>query len=213
MLVAAVTVATTATLAVPSWQSSKDLIPTLTGQPQVLSLTVQDDDQPFERQLGSAVRSMFRELRRYLHLLSIIAARALGWWGKWIKRSLFYVAVAFMAAIADGSLLNAFRQDGVRTLTTYVPMMLYVYTRLLFSAGVKLAPKLVLIGTIIYGAVWRDLIPDRRWIPGRVDDILLIVIAARAFVYACPEELVNQYAERAVVLRRRVASFQRARQR
>jgi hypothetical protein len=48
-------------------------------------------------------------------------------------------------------------------------------------------------------------------IPGRIEDIVLIVVATRTFVYACPEALVNEYAERAVNLKRRVMAIQRAR--
>jgi uncharacterized membrane protein YkvA (DUF1232 family) len=91
--------------------------------------------------------------------------------------------------------------------------MLYVYTRLLFSAGVNLAPKLLLVGALIYGVVRSDFVPDSSLVPGRIEDIVLIVIATRVFVYACPEELVNAYAERAVNLKRRVLSLQRARTR
>ena len=87
--------------------------------------------------------------------------------------------------------------------------MLYVYGRLLFSRGVSLAPKLLLIGTLIYGAVRGDLVPDTR-MSGRIEDIILIVIATRAFIYACPEELVSRYAQRAVGFRRRIAELQRA---
>jgi hypothetical protein len=170
-------------------------------------------DQPIERRVGGAAKELVRGVRRYFRTLSWMVGRAADWWGNWLKRASFYIAVAVVAALADASLVNAWRTEGLRALATYVPMMLYVYARLLFSGGVKLAPKLVLLGTIIYGIIWRDLLPDRRWVPGRLEDIILIAIATRAFVYACPEELVNQYAARAVTLRRRVTFFQRARTR
>lgn len=170
-------------------------------------------DPPIEKQIGAAARSVLREIRRSFRQLSWMFGRAMNWWGNWIKRAAFYIFVAIVAALADGSMVGAWRVQGIRVLATYVPMMLYVYGRLLVSSGVSLAPKLLLLGAIIYGAVWRDLLPDRRWIPGRLEDIALIVIATRAFVYACPEALVNQYAERAVQLRRRMSTFQRARSR
>jgi uncharacterized membrane protein YkvA (DUF1232 family) len=71
-----------------------------------------------------------------------------------------------------------------------------------------LLPKLLLLGALAYGVVRRDLVPDRALVPGRLDDVLLIVIATRAFVYACPEVLVGEYAARAVSLRRRLAALQ-----
>jgi uncharacterized membrane protein YkvA (DUF1232 family) len=89
--------------------------------------------------------------------------------------------------------------------------MLYVYGRLLFSSGVTIAPKLLLAGAVAYGIFRRDLVPDRTLIPGRVDDAVLLVVATRAFVYACPEELIKEYADRAVSFKRRLLSLQRYR--
>jgi hypothetical protein len=187
--------------------------PAPASAPHAPLIALAQAQQPIERQIGSAARNVVREVRRYFRTLGWMFGRAADWWGNWIKRASFYILVAVVAALADGSLVNAWRLEGLRVLATYVPMMLYVYARLLFSAGVKLAPKLVLVGAIVYGLVWRDLLPDRRWVPGRMEDILLIVLATRAFVYACPEELVDRYAERAVTLRRRMMTFQRARTR
>lgn len=175
----------------------------------VLGSAVQSDE-PIERRLGGAARGVVREVRRSARTIGWMFGRAVNWWGNWIKRAAFYIAVAIVAALADASLVNAWRLEGLRALAAYVPMMLYVYARLLFSSGVHLAPKIMLVGAIVYGMVWRDLLPDRRWIPGRLEDIVLIVIATRAFVYACPEELLDRYADRAVRLRRRMTLFQRA---
>jgi uncharacterized membrane protein YkvA (DUF1232 family) len=170
-----------------------------------------DLDEPMERQVSGFVRSVFREIRWSFRMLRWMFWRAVDWWGRWFKRAAFSIGVAIIAALADGGLVNAWRAEGLRTLLTYSVLMLYVYGRLLFSAGVKLAPKLLLIGALIYGVFRRDLIPDRSMIPGRIEDIVLIVVATRTFVYACPEALVNEYAERAVNLKRRVMAIQRAR--
>lgn len=159
-------------------------------------------------QVGGVAKSVIRELRRSWNTVRWMFGRAANWWGGWIKRGAFSIGVAIVASLADAGLLNAFRLGGVRALVSYVPLMLFVYLRLLLSSGVGLAPKVLLLGTLIYGAVRRDLLPDRSLIPGRLEDILLIVIATRAFIYACPEALVSQYAERAVSWRRRVAGLQ-----
>jgi uncharacterized membrane protein YkvA (DUF1232 family) len=171
------------------------------------------DDQPLERQVSGIARSVFREIRWAFRTIGWMVWRAVDLWGSWLKRAAFSVGVAIIAALADGGLVSAWRGEGVRALISYSTLMLIVYTRLLFSAGVNLAPKLLLIGALIYGVVKRDFVPDQSLVPGRVEDVVLIVIATRAFVYACPEELVNAYAERAVNLKRRVLSLQRARTR
>jgi uncharacterized membrane protein YkvA (DUF1232 family) len=170
-----------------------------------------DLDQPMEQQVSRFARNVFRQIRWAFRMLRAMFWRAVDWWGGWFKRAAFSLGVVVVAALADSGLVNAWRAEGLRTLFTYSALMLYVYGRLLFSAGVNLAPKLLLVGALIYGVFRRDLVPDRSIIPGRIEDIVLIVVATRTFVYACPEALVNEYAERAVGLMRRFRATQRAR--
>jgi uncharacterized membrane protein YkvA (DUF1232 family) len=175
------------------------------------TLLAQEVDQPIERRVSGFTKNLVREVRRAFRILRSMFWRVADWWGRWAKMLAFSLSVAVVAALADGGLVNAWRAEGLRTLATYSLLMLYVYARLLFSAGVSLAPKLLLVAALVYGVVRRDVLPDKTFLPGRLDDIVLIVIATRAFVFACPEELVNQYAERAVNLRRRLRDAQRAR--
>lgn len=172
-------------------------------------LMADDVDQPMEKVVSGFARSIAREIRWSFRMLRWMFWRAVDWWGRWFKRAAFSIGVAVIAALADGGLVNAWRAEGLRTLLTYSALMLYVYGRLLFSGGVALAPKLLLIGSLFYGVFRKDLVPDRAFLPGRIDDIILIVIATRAFVYSCPEALVNEYAQRAVKLKRRVSPVQR----
>lgn len=169
------------------------------------------NDTP-DREVSGFAKDVIRGVRRSWNTVNWMFSKAAGWWGLWFRRAAFSIGVAIVAALADVGLLNAFRLEGLRALVTYVPLMLYVYGRLLFSRGVSLVPKLLLLGTLVYGVVRRDLLPDTR-LSGRVEDIILIVIATRAFIYACPEELVNHYAQRAIGFRRRLAQLQQQRSR
>ena len=171
-----------------------------------------DDGQPVEQWISSLAKSVMRGILWSFRMLRSMFWRAIEWWGTWFKRAGLLLGVAIIVALADSGLVSAWRAEGLRALMTYSTLMLYVYARLLFSRGVSLAPKLLLFGAMIYGVIRRDLVPDRTLVPGRIEDIVLIVIATRAFVYACPEELVNEYAQRAVNLKRRVL-MQRARSR
>ena len=163
-------------------------------------------DSP-DREVSGFAKDAIRGVRRSWNTVNWMFSKAAVWWGLWFRRIAFSLGVAIVAALADVGLLNAFRLEGLRALVTYVPLMLYVYGRLLFSGGVSLVPKLLLLGTLIYGVVRRDLLPDTR-LSGRVEDVILIVIATRAFIYACPEELVNHYAQRAIGFRRRLSQLQ-----
>lgn len=178
-----------------------------------LLLAVDGEGQPIERWVSGMAKSIMREIRWSFRMVRWMFWRAVDWWGTWFRRAGLLIGVAIVAALADSGLVGAWRAEGLRALLTYSTLMLYVYARLLFSGGVSLAPKLLLLGALIYGVIRRDLLPDRNIVPGRLEDILLIIIATRAFVYACPEELVNEYAQRAVNLKRRVVSMQRARSR
>jgi hypothetical protein len=169
-----------------------------------------DPDQPIERRVSDLAKSTLRTVRWSFRMLRSMFWKVVDWWGRWAKRAAFSLGVAVIAALADGGLVNAWRAEGLRTLMTYSALMLYVYARLLFSAGVNLVPKLLLIAALIYGVVRRDFVWDKSFVPGRIDDIVLIIVATRAFVYACPEELVDQYAERAVNLKRRMMGLPRA---
>ena len=169
-----------------------------------------DPDQPFERRVSDLTKSMLQGARWSYRMLRSMVWKAVDWWGRWARLAAFSLGVAIIAALADSGLVNAWRAEGLRTLMTYSVLMLYVYARLLFSAGVSLAPKLLLVAALIYGVVRRDFVWDKSYVPGRIDDIVLIIVATRAFVYACPEELVNQYAERAVSLKRRMLGLQGA---
>jgi len=168
-------------------------------------LTIGFDDQPIERQVGGLTRTVFRELRRAFRMLHWMFWRAIDWWAGWIRRAAFSIAVAVVALLTDRSLIAVWRTQGFRALFTNAALMLYVYGRLLFSGKAPIAPKLLLLGALIYGVVPSDLVPDRSFWPGRLEDVLVIAIAVRAFVYGCPQELVNEYAERAVTLKQRVA--------
>jgi len=164
-------------------------------------------DQPVEKQIGGATKSVLRSFRRSFRLMAWGAQRAVAWWIGSFKRTVFALGVAIIAALADGGLIYTLRTAGVRKAFAYSRMMLYVYARLLFSSRVNLAPKLLFVGAIVYGAARRDFVPDRATIPGRLDDIALIIIATRTFIYACPEELVSEFANRALNLRWRMPTL------
>lgn len=176
-------------------------------------LSFQVTDQPFERSLGSFTKARLKDGRRVVRGMYWTVSRSFGKWAKWARRALPFLLVALIAALADRGLVQAWRRDGLRVLATYVPLMLYVYGRLLVSRQVRIAGKLFLFFALAYGIKRRDLLVDRSVFPGMVDDIILIVVATRAFLSTCPERLVSAFAEQAFSWRRRVMTFQRLRQR
>lgn len=163
----------------------------------------------FEERLGAWTRGFLRDVRRTARRVNWLLNRSFAVWWKWFKRSARFCFIALIAALADGQLVAAWRREGMRVLINYVPLMLYVYARLLLTPRVRLTGKVLLVLSIVYGVRRSDLILDRRSI-GLVDDFILIVVATRFFLYTCPEELVSTYAQSAVGWRRRVSALQRS---
>lgn len=175
--------------------------------------SLQSADEPFEHVLGSFTKDRLKDGRRVMRGMYWTVTRSFTKWAQWARRLLPFALIALIAALADRSLVAAWRTDGLRVLVTYAPLMLYVYARLLFSRQVRIAGKLFLMLALFYGVKRRDLIVDRTVIPGMVDDAILIVVATRVFLSTCPERLVSAFAEQAYGWRRRLTTLQRARQR
>lgn len=167
--------------------------------------------QPLEQQISRAAQSLIRTGHWTFRVLLGLFWDVVDCWEGWLKGALFSLGVAILAALADKGLISVWRAQGLGTMVQDSALMLYVYARLLFSDGVSLGPKLLFLGAFIYGVVQRDFIPDTSLVPGRVEDVVFIVIATRGFIYACPEAVLNEYASRAVSFRRRSASFQHPR--
>jgi hypothetical protein len=167
--------------------------------------------QPIEQQVSSAVRAVLHGGRSTYAMLKGLFWDMIDWWKPWLKGLVFSLLVAIVAALADKDLLGVWRAEGFGIAVRDAMLMLYVYARLLLSSGVGLGPKLLFLGALIYGVVQNDFVPDTSLVPGRVEDLVLMVIATRAFIYACPDAQLNEYASRAVSFRQRIASLQRPR--
>lgn len=175
-------------------------------------LSWQPPQRTFEESLGSWTRQLLQDIRRTVRRVGWLMNRSLTVWWKWFKRSVRFGLIALAAALADRQLVFAWRSEGMRVIINYVPLMLYVYARLLLTPRVRVIGKVLLLLSIAYGVRRSDLIFDGRS-GGTVDDIILIVVATRFFLYTCPEDLVSTYAQSAVGWRGRVSLLQRARQR
>jgi uncharacterized membrane protein YkvA (DUF1232 family) len=75
-----------------------------------------------------------------------------------------------------------------------LPKYVRLYGRLLQDSRVPLAPKIVFIAGFIYAISPIDLVPDFL-VPvlGWIDDIIILVAAARYFIRACPPEIVAEH--------------------
>jgi uncharacterized membrane protein YkvA (DUF1232 family) len=168
--------------------------------------------ESIDRVIGAAAIELRRGLRQFSRTTVVSIKRAFKAWGRYARRGVKFALLALLIGLADGNLLAAWRASGIRVLISYVPLMTYVYTRLLFDRRVYATGKLLLFAALAYGVLRRDLIPDRTLFPGLVDDVVLLTVAVRLFVNWCSDETVYAHASEAIERFGRVAAWQRARQ-
>ncbi len=76
----------------------------------------------------------------------------------------------------------------------HLPSFIRLYWRLFRDPRVSILPKALLVGALVYVALPFDLIPD--FIPGigQIDDLVILLAAARWFIGWCPPEIVREHA-------------------
>ena len=86
--------------------------------------------------------------------------------------------------------------ERVRTLNViyHLPNFVRLYWRLLQDARVSIWPKALLVAALGYVLLPFDLIPD--FIPGlgQIDDVVIVIAAARWFLERCPLDVVREHA-------------------
>jgi uncharacterized membrane protein YkvA (DUF1232 family) len=76
----------------------------------------------------------------------------------------------------------------------HLPSLVRLYWRLLRDARVSVWPKALLVGAVAYVVLPFDLIPDTIPFVGEVDDVVILIAAARWFIRGCPPEVVREHA-------------------
>jgi uncharacterized membrane protein YkvA (DUF1232 family) len=84
----------------------------------------------------------------------------------------------------------------------HLPNFIRLYWRLLHDRRVSLWPKALLVGALAYVILPFDIIPDAIPLLGEIDDLVIVIAAARWFIQWCPPEVVREHA-RAIDARRR----------
>ncbi len=76
----------------------------------------------------------------------------------------------------------------------HLPNLVRLYWRCFRDPRVPLWPKALLVGALAYVALPFDLIPDVIPFVGEIDDVVIVVVAARWFMLGCPPEVVREHA-------------------
>jgi uncharacterized membrane protein YkvA (DUF1232 family) len=78
----------------------------------------------------------------------------------------------------------------------HLPQFLRLYWRLLCDRRVSIWPKALLILGLVYVASPLDFIPDMIPVVGEVDDLVVLIVLSRVFIYLCPPEVVAEHVRR-----------------
>lgn len=92
--------------------------------------------------------------------------------------------------------LHAARGLRALELLRHLPNFVRLYWRLWRDARVPIWPKLVLVCGILYVLSPIDLIPDVLAGVGQIDDLVVVIVACRLFVYLCPPAVVREHVAR-----------------
>jgi uncharacterized membrane protein YkvA (DUF1232 family) len=75
----------------------------------------------------------------------------------------------------------------------HLPNFVRLYWRLFWDARVSIWPKALLILGFLYVLSPIDIIPDVIPFFGEVDDIVVVIVVCRLFMYMCPREVVQEH--------------------
>jgi uncharacterized membrane protein YkvA (DUF1232 family) len=78
----------------------------------------------------------------------------------------------------------------------HLPHFVRLYWQLFRDYRVSVWPKALLLLSIIYVLSPLDFIPDVIPFIGEVDDLLVLIVACRLFIYLCPPEVVREHVRR-----------------
>jgi uncharacterized membrane protein YkvA (DUF1232 family) len=74
-----------------------------------------------------------------------------------------------------------------------LPNFARLYWRLLCDRRVSVWPKALLALSVVYVLSPFDFVPDVLPFLGEVDDLVIVVLVSRLFVYLCPPDVVREH--------------------
>lgn len=126
------------------------------------------------------------------HMLFLLGDVGLFWLWTAVSVAVFLLIAAF-SSVADMRMLRlASRERGA--LSRYLGYGVRTFFAVLVDRHTPYTARLLLALALVYWLVPFDLIADQSVLPGFLDDVVITVAAAKAFVYLCPATLIATHA-------------------
>lgn len=158
--------------------------------------TVAPEGQVFawERDLRWFTFRLLKDIRRSWIRLTRLLRRSAEFWLAWLGTALGYTLAGGIASAVDRRLLALVWQRGPKVALAYAGVGVVVFLRLLRDRRVKRRLRWIMPLAIVYAIAapyWIDL----RYAPlNRIDEFVVVVLAARWFVRRCPDAVVEGHA-------------------
>lgn len=156
-------------------------------------------EPPVEARLSVGALGLLRSLRRGLRRIGNTVGAAGNQWVNWVWRAAVFVVVILLAPLADLALVRTWRYGGFRAARRAAMLGVAVNVRLLVDRRVPALARLPLVFAVVYGVAAWDLMPDGRVSLGRVDDIVVALVASRLFAALCPDARIAAHARRVAI--------------
>jgi uncharacterized membrane protein YkvA (DUF1232 family) len=169
------------------------------GEPGVraswLELSAQPEPRGWERGLSQWSFSRLREARRLAIRVTRYLRRTIASWVNWVATGIALLLLGALASAADIRLLRVWRRHGGTQAAQQALIGIAVFLRLLRDRRLPQWPRVLLAAALLYGIAAHDFVsPPWRglwWL----DDVVVVTLAARWFVWRCPEALIVEHAQ------------------
>ncbi len=143
--------------------------------------------------LGDFGKDVQRSYRRFGRTLYGALIR----WQSWAIDLIWVGLVVICLPAVDRRLLEHWRGRDLRSALRSLGLGMVVNLKLLVDRRAPILGKMLVFLAGVYGVAERDIVDDRLWPLGLVDDFIVVAVASRSFVQMCSESLIAEHAHAA----------------
>jgi uncharacterized membrane protein YkvA (DUF1232 family) len=142
--------------------------------------------------LGHVHRLATRSERALSRLTTLVASGLSTWFGVLLSAALFL----FVSAIASATDVRMFAlgHQNAQVLARDLLHGVRMFFRILRDRRTPFLPRVVVVLALLYWLLPADLLGDAMPVVGMLDDLLIAVLAAKLFIYLCPDTVVAAHA-------------------